>query len=780
MPQPMLKSLKYWLARRLLAFAGTRPVSLQRVRCIPQQHLEADPEHSGRWLSTGDDPGFLVKRGFIREFEAGWYRIHVSLRLPGRGNTGRFFMDYGDGYSQPHSFALSQVDAGYPSRIVHFSQRVWSLRFDPMETKGQFELDAIRIEEMEEEAVLGAIRAAWVKKNKGGDSAECTHAQVLAELQDRARSQGKTLSEVALKECDALFSSDRTAVGYEEWMEAVEAPSLPSADEVRRMISGFAIRPLISVVMPVYNTDPNYLKACIESVRAQSWPHWELCIADDASPKAHVRDILTDSMAKDARIKVCFRQTNGHMSEASNSALALAGGDFVALLDHDDELARHALLFVVAAINDVPDSQVLYSDEDKLSCDGERFDPHFKSDWNPDLFFSQNYVSHLGVYRRELLQRIGGFRVGMEGSQDHDLLLRCLPQIEGRQIVHVPRVLYHWRAAEGSTALSTEEKRYCTDAGVRALRDYFAQNGPDGVAVDEGLVPNTYRVAWPVPTPAPLVSLLIPTRDKKEVIETAVRSILDKTTYPTFEIVILDNGSVEPQTLEWFESVQRNEPRVRVLRYDLPFNYAAINNFGERHAHGSVLGLINNDVEVISPGWLTEMVGHVCRQNVGCVGAKLYYGDGTIQHGGVIVGIGGVAGHSHKYASSDARGYFCRLLLTQSLSAVTAACLLVRREVYREVNGLDEQNLAIAFNDIDFCFKVRQAGYRVIWTPHAELYHHESVSRGSDDTPEKAGRFQAEVQFMKKKWGEQLSRDPFYSPHLTLEREDFSIGGIVR
>jgi GT2 family glycosyltransferase len=259
-----------------------------------------------------------------------------------------------------------------------------------------------------------------------------------------------------------------------------------------------------------------------------------------------------------------------------------------------------------------------------------------------------------------------------------------------------------------------------------------------------------------------------------------VRSILDKTTYPTFEIVILDNGSVEPQTLEWFESVQRNEPRVRVLRYDLPFNYAAINNFGERHAHGSVLGLINNDVEVISPGWLTEMVGHVCRQNVGCVGAKLYYGDGTIQHGGVIVGIGGVAGHSHKYASSDARGYFCRLLLTQSLSAVTAACLLVRREVYREVNGLDEQNLAIAFNDIDFCFKVRQAGYRVIWTPHAELYHHESVSRGSDDTPEKAGRFQAEVQFMKKKWGEQLSRDPFYSPHLTLEREDFSIGGIVR
>ena len=285
---------------------------------------------------------------------------------------------------------------------------------------------------------------------------------------------------------------------------------------------------------------------------------------------------------------------------------------------------------------------------------------------------------------------------------------------------------------------------------------------------------------WPVPTPAPLVSLLIPTRDKREVLEVAVRSILDKTTYPNFEIVILDNGSVEPQTLQWFEAVQRNESRVRVLRYDLPFNYAAINNFGEKHARGSIIGLINNDVEVISPGWLTEMVGHVCRQDVGCVGAKLYYSDGTIQHGGVIIGIGGVAGHSHKYAPANAYGYFSRLLLTQAVSAVTGACLLVRRDVYREVNGLDEQNLAIAFNDVDFCLKVRQAGYHSVWTPYAELYHHESVSRGSEDTPEKAARFQAEAEFMMKKWGEQLKRDPYYSPHLTLDREDFSIGGVVR
>jgi O-antigen biosynthesis protein len=779
MPLSMLKSLKRWIARRLWAFAGTWPVLLERVICIPQHHLEAAPD-SGHWLSTGDDPGFLVTRGLAPGFEAGWYRIHASLRLPGKGNVARFYVDYGDDFSESQSFSMLQVDDGYPARIVHFSKRVQALRFDPIERKGAFELRGVSVEKMEGETAIEAMVAELAKKSERGDSATCTPAQLHTEFQDRALSQGQPLPEVVFKEYGRLFTYHPTAVDYKEWIEAVEASGLPSESDVQRMMSAFAVKPVISVVVPVYNTAPTYLKACIESVRAQSWPHWELCIADDASPKSHVRDILTESMAKDGRIKVCFRQTNGHICEASNSALALAGGEFVALLDHDDELAKHSLLFVVAAINDAPDAQVLYSDEDKLNLKGDRFDPHFKGDWNPDLLFSTNYVSHLGVYRRDLLQRIGGFRAGVEGSQDHDLLLRCLPHVKGQQILHVPRVLYHWRATEGSTALSAEEKHYSTDAGVRALRDYFTQNGPDGVAVERGVAPNTYRVIWPVPTPAPLVSLLIPTRDKKELIEVAVQSILDKTTYPNFEIVILDNGSVEPQTLEWFESVQRKEPRVRVLRYDLPFNYAAINNFGEKHARGSVIGLVNNDVEVISPGWLTDMVGHVCRQDVGCVGAKLYYSDGTIQHGGVILGLGGVAGHSHKHAPADAPGYFRRLQLTQSLSAVTGACLLVRREVYREVNGLDEQNLAIAFNDVDFCLKVREAGYRVIWTPYAELYHHESVSRGSEDTPEKKARFEAEVEFMEKKWSEQLRRDPFYSPHLTLDRADFSIGGVVR
>jgi GT2 family glycosyltransferase len=512
-------------------------------------------------------------------------------------------------------------------------------------------------------------------------------------------------------------------------------------------------------------------------VLAQSYPHWELCIADDASTADHIRPVLRDYIDRDCRVRVVYRQQNGHISEASNSALAIATGEYVGLLDHDDELAEHALLFMVQALLARPGARIAYSDEDKVSDDCTRYDPHFKSDWNPDLLFSQNYVSHLGVYERALLNHIGGFRTGVEGSQDHDLVLRCLPYLDNHQIVHVPRVLYHWRAVEGSTARGSGEKGYTADAGRKALQDYFRDNGPAGVRVSEGLAPNSYRVQWPVPEPAPLVSLLIPTRDRKDLLEVAVRSILEKTTYPHYEILILDNGSVEPETLSFFEQVQQQDSRVRVVEYDYPFNYSAINNFGVEHAHGSIVGLVNNDIEVISEGWLQEMVAHACREDVGCVGAKLYYSNDTIQHAGVILGLGGVAGHSHKHFDRHHPGYFHRLQLVQNLSAVTAACLLVRKDVYTSVGGLDETNLQVAFNDVDFCLRVREAGYRNVWTPYAELYHHESVSRGKEDSPEKIRRFQGEIRYMQDRWDGLLQADPCYSPNLTLNREDFSIRG---
>lgn len=565
-----------------------------------------------------------------------------------------------------------------------------------------------------------------------------------------------------------------TRNNYAEWIRRYDTIDDSMRARILSRIADMQRPPLISVVMPTYNAKPQWLTEAIESVKKQLYPYWELCIADDASTDPAIRPLLERFAHEDARIKVVFREQNGHISAASNSALELATGEWVALLDHDDLLPAHALYCVADTSIKYPEAGVIYSDEDKVDETGNRFSPHFKSDWNPDLFFSQNYVSHLGVYRRSILEKIGGFRTGVEGSQDQDLLLRCLPYVTDDQIFHIPRVLYHWRAVEGSTALALSEKSYSTEAGIKSLRDYFASR-KQAATIAAGLLPNTYRVRYAIPQPEPLVSLLIPTRDRRALTETCVRSILEKSTYTKYEIMILDNGSVDAETLEFFREIQREDLRVKVLRYDYPFNYSAINNFGVRHAKGSIIGLINNDIEVISPDWLTEMVSHVTRPEIGCVGAKLYYGNNTLQHGGVILGIGGIAGHSHKCFPRLNPGYFTRLLLPQALSAVTAACLLVRREIYDAVQGLDETNLKVAFNDVDFCLKVREAGYRNLWTPYAELYHHESISRGAEDTAEKQARFQKEVHFMLNKWGDVLEHDPYYSPNLAREYEDFSM-----
>ena len=578
---------------------------------------------------------------------------------------------------------------------------------------------------------------------------------------------------------------------FAAWSKRFDTLTQAQREWIRAQHKAWENWPVISVLMPTYNTPPEYLTLAIESVRRQLYPKWELCIADDASPNPEVRQLLKDFEAMDPRIRVVYRDSNGHICEASNSALALVRTDWVALLDHDDELAVNALYEVAKAIVAHPNAQMFYSDEDKIDGLGVRYDPHFKSDWNPELFFAQNYISHLGVYPTQMVKTLGGFRPGLEGSQDHDLMLRCVGFLAShsnaarpspafdldnarQHIVHIPKILYHWRAIPGSTAMSPSAKDYTNRARLQALEDFFKGRGM-GALVHNGPLDNTAKVDYPLPSPQPLVSLLIPTKDRLDLVRTCVESILQKTTYAPFEILILDNASVEVQTLSYFAEIVKLEPRVRVIRDDRPFNFSAINNLGVKESRGALIGLINNDIEVISPEWLTEMVRLATQSDIGCVGAKLYYPSNKIQHAGVVLGILGVAGHSHKFASRHDDGYFGRLKLPQAMSAVTAACLLVRREVYDEVQGLDEENLKVAFNDVDFCLKVRSAGYRNVWTPYAELYHHESVSRGLEDTPEKKARFEKEVLFMKSKWGETLLRDPYYNPNLTLEHEDFSL-----
>lgn len=557
---------------------------------------------------------------------------------------------------------------------------------------------------------------------------------------------------------------------YTEWVRRYDTLTDADRQRMRDVQAAFAVQPLISVVMPTYNAKAEWLIEAIDSVRRQIYPRWQLCIADDASTDPAIRPILERYAMQDERIKVVFRQKNGHISAASNSAIELATGEWIALLDHDDLLNENALFWVAETINRAPDARLIYSDEDKISESGRRSDPYFKCDWNPDLFYSHNMICHLGVYNACIVKEIGGFRQGFEGSQDYDIALRCIERIDTAQIIHIPRVLYHWRVHAESTAMSGDSKPYAALAGERAINEHFARTGVNGRVKYVGY---GYEPAYDLPTDLPLVSIIIPTRNGKALLKQCIDSISKKTSYKNYEILIVDNGSDEPAALAYFEELSK-KPNIRVVRDDSPFNYSRLNNKAVEVAQGEVIALVNNDIEVISRDWLTVMVAHALRPCVGAVGAKLWYTNKTLQHGGVILGIGGVAGHSHKHSREGASGYFSRLLITQSLSAVTAACLVIKKSIFNEVGGLEEEKLRIAFNDIDFCLRVREAGYRNVWTPLAELFHHESASRGHEDTPEKQARFNQEVAYMKQRWGAKLLNDPAYSPNLTLDHEDFS------
>lgn len=552
---------------------------------------------------------------------------------------------------------------------------------------------------------------------------------------------------------------------YARWIERHDTIDDAKRAMLRGKVSALAKQPLISIVVPTYNSDIALLREMIESVRAQLYAHWELCIADDASTRSEVAETLREYAAAEPRIKIVLREQNGHISEASNSALALVTGEYVALLDHDDILPEHALLLVVQAINAHPRARLFYSDEDKITPEGRRVAPYFKSDWNPELLLVQNLFSHLGVFETALVRQADGFRKGFEGSQDLDLVLRCVAIAGHDAVHHIPHVLYHWRIVPGSTAGA--EKPYALTAGIRAIEDHLRRTGVEGtvsqLASDIGML----RVRYALPSPAPLASIVIPTRDGVELLRQCIDSIFAKSTYPNFEILVIDNGSVKPETLAYFDAL-RAHPNVRVVRDDRPFNFSALNNAAAALANGEFLCLLNNDIEVISPDWLEKLVSIAAQPGNGAVGACLWYPNDTLQHGGVVLGLGGVAGHMHYKIRRGAFGYFRRAMATQNLSVVTAACLVIRKAIYDEVGGLDEE-LAVAFNDVDFCIRVREAGYRNVWTPHAELYHHESATRGTDMAPEKLQRFQREVWLMEHRWGDLLLRDPAYNPNLSLD-----------
>lgn len=527
-----------------------------------------------------------------------------------------------------------------------------------------------------------------------------------------------------------------------------------------------------SVIVPVFNTSPKMLNDCVQSVLKQSYKNWELILVDDASDKKETLNKLIEIEALDPRIKIIRHDVNQHISLASNTGIAAAQGGFIGVLDHDDTLSPYALNEIAYVIGQNPKVKWLYSDEDFISTANQRFNPHFKTDWNPHLLRSHNYITHFCVYEANLLKQLGGFRKGFEGAQDYDLALRMSEIVSADKIVHIPKVLYHWRVHKESSSSGNHAKPYTVEVGRRALQEHLERSSVYA-NVENTSNHNFYKVDYLLKE-WPKVSIIIPTRDQYEVLKECVDSIFEKTTYANYEIIIMDNQTECPKAKAYLAQLSENQ-KVKVVLFNDAFNYSKINNYAVEHCGGEYLVLLNNDTKVITPDWLQKLVGIASQPRSGCVGAKLLYPDSTIQHAGVVLGLGGYAAHSHRCLKENQHGYFNRPHLIQNVSAVTGACLVIKKSIYLEVGGLDE-NFQVAYNDVDFCLRVKEAGYENVYCAEAKLFHFESKTRGSDhQNVEKISRFESEKRRLKERWGEIIENDPFYSPHLTRGREDFTI-----
>lgn len=560
----------------------------------------------------------------------------------------------------------------------------------------------------------------------------------------------------------------KDTVSYEDFLKKY---GVKEEELARQRQEVFENGPCFSIAVPLYQTKEKYLREMIESVQAQTYTNWELCLADGSGREHSLQPVVGEYIAKDKRIKYCLLDSNEGIAGNTNEALKMADGDFVVLTDHDDLLSPEALYQCAKAVQKEPQTDVIYSDEDKVDMSGKKFfEPHFKSDYNIDLLCTMNYICHLFVVRKDVMERAGLFESCYDGAQDHDFILRCTEKAE--HIVHIPKVLYHWRCHAQSTSENPESKLYAFENGCKAVKAHYDRIGIPA-EVEQGPFYGMYRTHY-LWKEQPLVSILIPNKDHVTDLKKCMDSIEEKSTYRNFEFIIVENNSTEEETFAYYKEIEKRD-NVRVLYYKEDFNYSRINNFGAKEANGEYVLLLNNDTEMIEPDSIKEMLDVCMRPDVGIVGAKLIFEDNTIQHAGVIIGFGGVAGHAFIGQDRDDNGYFSRIISVQDLSAVTAACLMVRRSVFDEVEGLNEE-FKVAFNDIDFCLKVRKVGYLVVYNPYAQFYHYESKSRGQEDSADKVARFQQEIGLFGERWGELLEHgDPYYNPNLTLDKADFSL-----
>jgi len=538
------------------------------------------------------------------------------------------------------------------------------------------------------------------------------------------------------------------------------------SNDIKKSILRFEYKPLISIIMPVYNVDKKWLELAVQSVENQWYDNWELCLADDCSTNQTTINYLK-SIKNKSKIRIKFLKANLNISGASNEALSLASGEYVGFLDNDDELTPDALYEVVKCINRTG-SEFIYSDEDKVGFNGRFVLPHYKPDYSYDMFLSQNYICHFTVIKKMLIDIVGGFTLGMEGAQDFDLFLRILESTD--QIFHIHKILYHWRMIPSSTASEFMNKSYAQLAGRKALNATLKRRKINALTFD-GKFPGTYRVKYNILNP--LISIIIPFKDKYEILEICIMSILNKTCYNNYEVICVSNNSQEKETHEFIEKFRNYDSKIKFYEYNIPFNYSKINNYAVKTlAKGEHIVLLNNDTEVISEEWLESLLEFSQKPDIGAVGCLLLYPDNRIQHAGVILGIGGVADHSHNGMNSEHGGYFARPHVIKNISAVTGACMMVKKKCYNEIHGLDEVNLKIAFNDVDFCLRLIEKGYKNIYTPYAKLYHHESISRGVEVLG--CNRFSSENNYMLNKYKDLLTEgDPYYNTNLTLSNKDF-------
>ncbi|AWP25482.1 glycosyl transferase family protein [Paenibacillus vortex V453] len=728
-----------------------------KIRLKPISDLR---KSGGEWISDGNDPAFLIEGNFF----GGWNKIsyfsqseeYIPLKL---------YWDIGEGFSEKDSKVICAILPGSLKyeQFIYIPVGTINLRLDPGERELTFGLENLYFRKTTRLDVLLASFSRILKERGGG---LVTFKNIINKTYRTYKTQG--LKAIWRKAKSTLgIDSETSAQAYQIW---IIQNQLSDEDKLKinREVEQFTYKPLISIILPVYNVDEIWLRKCIDSVINQIYPNWELCIADDASPKPHIKKVLREYSERDARIKVVFREKNGHISESSNTALSIAQGEFIGLLDNDDELTIDALYENVRLLNEHPDADMIYSDEDKISVEGERNSPFFKPDWSPDLLMTHMYVCHFGVYRTSLVKKIGGFRNGLEGSQDFDLALRVSELTHN--IYHIPKILYHWRTIPESTASGPGAKNYTHYAGLKAVNDAIQRRGIDGYIEELEGYSNFYRVHYNNRIDS-LVSIIIPTRDGvllDQCLSSLTKTLLDK----KYEIIIVNNGSSLRDTYLLFEkwkSILKDQ--LKIITVDEPFNYARINNVAVENASGELLLLLNDDIEVISSNWFDDMVGQAVREELGAVGAFLIYPDKTIQHSGLTLGLGKqrAAGDGHHNRPITDPGYFGAMLSVKNVSAVTAACLMVKKEIYLKVGGMDE-NLSVAYNDVDFCLKLRSESYLNIWLPYVQMIHHESKTRGDDLlSNEKLIRLNKEALYLQNKWGNILLEDPYYNPNLSLD-----------